>query len=74
MIIKRSEVIKINKIKIYTLTHIGEDYCKVESDNGNDVKEYELPLIVASLFLPENILEIDKGLEKHLDDYFGEID
>ena len=33
------------------LTHCGQDYVKVEIDN----KEYELPLIVAEIFLADKI-------------------
>ena len=48
------------------LTHIGEDYVKVEIDN----KEYELPLVVAKIFLSDKIKisnDIDiKELNKYL--------
>lgn len=34
----------------FSLTHIGEDYCKVERYESGEVVEYELPLIVAEIF------------------------
>ena len=52
-------------MKTFELIHIGEDYCKVLS---NDNEEFEFPLAVAELFLGElriNEKDIDiKELEK----------
>ena len=43
------------------LTHCGEDYVKVEIDN----EEYELPLIVAKIFLSDRIrIEDDVNVEE----------
>ena len=43
---------------LFKVKHIGQDYCKVENEKG---EEWELPLIVAEIALPENKLELDGG-------------
>lgn len=48
-----------NDIKFNTtLIHCGQDYVKVKIDN----KDYELPLIVAEIFLADKV-EISKNID-----------